>query len=111
MNVRTRIVPPLSSHRSKKNQLKELQEPLERHCNALPVFGFNSAKYDFNFIKSSLLPIFANEQDLEPSVIKKVNQLISFKFDKIQLLDIKIFLGGATSLHSFMKAYKTSETK
>ena len=34
-----------------------------------------------------------------------------FKFGDVQLLDIMIFLGGATSLDSFFKAYKTSETK
>ena len=34
-----------------KNQLFELQEHLERYCNVLPVFGFNSAKY-INLIKS-----------------------------------------------------------
>ena len=27
-------------------QLIDLQEHLERYCNVLPVFGFNSAKYD-----------------------------------------------------------------
>ena len=35
-----------------KNQLIELQEHLERYCNVLPVFGFNSAKYDIKLIKS-----------------------------------------------------------
>ena len=44
-------------------------------------------------------------------IIKKVNQFISFNFGDIQLLDIMNFLGGATSLHSFLKVYKTSETK
>ena len=34
-----------------KNPLIELQEHLERYCNLLPVFGFNSAKYDINLIK------------------------------------------------------------
>ena len=29
----------------------------------------------------------------------------------MQLIDIMNFLGGATSLHSFLKAYKTEETK
>ena len=33
-----------------KNQLIELQEHLERYCNVLQVFGFNSAKYDINLI-------------------------------------------------------------
>ena len=35
-----------------KNQLIDLQETLERYCNVLPVFGFNSGKYDRNLIKS-----------------------------------------------------------
>ena len=94
-----------------KNQLFDLQESLERFCNALPVFGFNSAKYDLNLIKSYVLPILVNERDIEPIVIKKAIQFISFKFGDIQLLDIMNFLGGATSLDSFFKAYRTSETK
>ena len=94
-----------------KNQLIDLQESLERYCNVLPVFGFNSAKCDLNLIKSYLLTFPINERDIEPTVIKKTNQFISFKFGDIQLLVIMNFLGGATSLDSFLKAYKTSETK
>ena len=96
---------------TKKNQLIDLQKSLERYCNVLPVFGFNSAKYDLNLIKSYLLPILIHERDIEPTVIRKANQFISFKFCDIQLLDIMNFLGGATSLDSFLKAYKTSEIK
>ena len=92
------------------NQLIELQKHLERYCNVLPVFGFNSEKYDINFIKSYLLPILINERNMEPIVIKKANQFVSFKFDDVQLLDMN-FLGGATSLESCLKAYKTAETK
>ena len=94
-----------------KNQLIDLQESLERHCKVLPVFGFNSAKYDLNLIKSFLLPILVNEREIEPTVIKKANQFISFKFGDIQLWDIMNFLGGLTSLDSFLKAYRTSETE
>ena len=94
-----------------KNQLIELQEHIERYFNVLPVFGFNSAKYDINLIKSYLLPILINERNMEPTVIKKANQFVSFKFGDVQLLYIMNFLGGATSLHSFLKAYKTAETK
>ena len=57
-----------------------------------------------------LLPILVNERDVEPTVIKKANQFVSFKFGDIQLFDIMNFLGGATSLDSFLKAYKTKET-
>ena len=43
--------------------------------------------------------------------MKKANQFVSFKFGDIQLLDIRKFLGGGTSLDSFLKTYKTKETK
>ena len=60
-----------------KNQLNDLQEHFERYCNVLPVFGFNSAKYDINLIKSYLLPILVNERDVEPTVIKKACLFLS----------------------------------
>ena len=94
-----------------KNQLIELHKHVERYCNVLPVFGFNSAEYDINLIKSYLLPILINQRNMEPTVIKKANQFVSFEFGDVHLLDIKNFLGGATSLKSFLEAYKTSETK
>ena len=94
-----------------KNHLIDLQEQFERYCNTLPVFSFNSAKYDLNLIKSYLLPILVNERQIEPTFIKKANQFVSFKFGNVQLLDIMNFLGGATSLDSILKAYKTEETK
>ena len=93
-----------------KNQLIESQEHLERYFNILPVFGFNSANNNLSLTKSYLLPILINERSMEPTVIKKANHFVSFKFGDLQLLDIMKFLGGATSLDSFLKAYKTSET-
>ena len=94
-----------------KNQLIGLQEHFVLYCNVLPVFGFNSAKYDNNQIKSYLLPFLVKERDFEPTVIKKANQFVSFKFKDIQLLEIINFLGEATSVDSFLKAYKTKEAK
>ena len=95
----------------RKNQFIGLQEHFERYYNVSPVFGFDSANYVINLIKSYLLPILVNERDIEPTVIKKANQFVSFKFGDIQSLDIMNFLGAATSLDSFLKAYKTKETK
>ena len=94
-----------------KNQLIELQEHLDLYCNVLPLFGFPSAKYDIILIKSYFLHILINERIMEPAVIKKANQFVFFKFGDVQLLDIMNFLGGATSLDSFLKAYETSKTK
>ena len=103
----------LSKHflQMQKNQLIDLQVHFERYSNILPVSGFNTAKYDINLIKSYLLPILVKERYIEPTVIKKANKSVSFKFGDIQLLDIMYFHGGATSLDSFPKAYKTKETK
>ena len=94
-----------------KNQLIDLQEHFERYCNTLPVFGFKSAKYDINLIKSYLLPILVIEWQIETAVIGKANQFVSFKFADVLLLDIMNFLGRATSRDSFLKAYKIEETK
>ena len=94
-----------------KNQLIELQEHLECYCNVLPVFCLNSAKYDINLIKSSLLPICIKERNMEPTVIKKTNQFVSFKFGDFQFPYFLNFLEGATSHDSFLRAYKISETK
>ena len=94
-----------------KDHLIDLQEHFERYCNMLPVFGFNSAKYDIILFMSYLLPILVKERHVEPSVIKKANQFVSCKFGDVQLLDTMNFLGGATSLDLFLKTYKTEETK
>ena len=84
---------------------------IEPYCSILPIFGFNSAKCDFNPINSYLLSDIVNERNIEPTVIKKANQFISFNFDDVQLLDIIKFFGVTRSFDSFLKAYKTSETK
>ena len=97
--------------RMQKNQLIDLKQNLERYVNTLPVFEFNRGRYDLNLIKSYLIPYLTNDKEAEPMVIKEANDFISFKFGDIKFLDIMKFLGGATSLDSFLKSYKASETK
>ena len=58
-----------------------------------------------------MLPILVIERDIEPTVMKKANQFVSFKFGDIQLLDLLNVLGGTTSLDSILKAYKTKATE
>ena len=67
--------------RIQKNQLIELKQNLKRYLNPLPVFGFNSGRYDPNLIKSYLIPFWINDKEAEPMVIKKANDFISFKFE------------------------------
>ena len=94
-----------------KNQLLDWQEDFERYCITFLNFGFNSARYDINFIKSYVLPIVVNEWDVESILIEQGKQFVSFKFANVHVLDIFKFLGSATDLDSFLKAYKTSETQ
>ena len=94
-----------------KNPLIDLQEHFERYCKTLPIFGFNSAKFHINLIKSYLLPILVNEQQIEPAVFKKSNKFVSFKFGDVQLLDIMNILGGATSLDRSSKITKQRRLK
>ena len=91
-------------------QLLDLQSHFNNYVDTLPVFGFNSGKYDLNLIKAYLIPHLLNDRDIQPMVIKKANQFVSFKFGDIQFLDILNFLAGATSLDSFLKAYQSEET-
>ena len=80
----------------------DLKQHLERYVNTLPVFGFNSGRYDLNLIKSYIIPYLINDKEQETSVIKKANNFISFKFEDVQFLDIMKILGGATTLDSFL---------
>ena len=84
---------------------------LKRYTKTLPVFGFNSGRFDINLIKSYLIPYLINEEEIEPSVIKKANDFVSFKFGDVHFLDLLNFLGGANNLDSFLKAYKAREMK
>ena len=88
-----------------------MKQHLEIYVTILTVFGFNSGRYDLNLTESYLIPYLIRDKEQETSVIKKANDFISFKFGDVQFLDIMMFLGGATTLDSFLKAYKASETK
>ena len=74
--------------RMQKNQLIDLKQSLERYVNTLPVFGFNSGRYDLNLIKSYLIPYLIKDKEAEPMVIKNANDFISFKFGDIHFLEI-----------------------
>ena len=56
------------------------------------------------------MPYFVRDKKQETSVTK-ANDFISFKFGDVQFLDIMKFLGGATTLDSFLKFHKASKTK
>ena len=91
-----------------KNQLIDLKQNLERYVNTLPVFGFNSERFDLKLIKSYLIPYLIRDKEQEISAIKKSND---FKFRDVQFHDIMKFFDGATTLDSFLKAFKFLKQK
>ena len=80
----------LSTHflQMQKKQLFDLEEHFQHYFNVSPVFGFNSANYDINLIKSYLLPILVNERDIEPTVIKKANQFVFSSLETFNYLTL-----------------------
>ena len=86
-----------------KNQFLELQQHFECYVNTSPVFGLNSGKWDLNLIKSYLLSYLIHEHDFQPTVIKKANHFVSFKFGDIQFLDVLNFLAEQ---HHYIRSSK-----
>ena len=94
-----------------KNQITDLQEHFERYCNTLPVFGFNSAKYDMNLIKSYLLPVLVNERQIEPTLLEKANQFVFFKLVMCSYLISLTSLVGLLDLTRSSKLTKQRNLK
>ena len=91
--------------------LSSLRQDLENYCSTIPVFDFNSSRYDLNLIKEYLLPHLLTERNVVPNVIRTGNKYIGMNSVGWQFLDILNFLGGATTLDNFLKAYGGSEEK
>ena len=89
---------------SQRNKLFKLQQHFERYVNTLPKFDFNSAKYYLILMKSYFIIQVVKENEIEPTVLKKANKFVSYKFGNVQSVDIMTFFGGATSHESFVKA-------
>ena len=78
-----------------------MQRHLERYCDTLLVLGFNLAYYRVYLAMTLLWPVPVNKRDIEPTVTKKANKLVSFIFGKFQLLDILNFLRRVLNIGFF----------
>ena len=71
-------------------------------CKELVVLGFNSASYDLNIIKPTLIQILLKDIQF---VIKRTNNYLCLKTSKLRFLDIKNFLAPGFSYQKFLVAY------
>ena len=72
------------------------------YCKELVVLGFNSASYDLNLIKPTLIQILLKDIQF---LIKRTNNYLCLKTSKLRFLDIKNFLAPGFSYRKFLVAY------
>ena len=87
-----------SEHVRKENILNKFH----CYCKELVVLGFNSASYDLNLIKPTLIQILLKDIQF---VIKRTNSYLCLKTSKLRFLDIKNFLAPGFSYRKFLVAY------
>ena len=73
--------------------------------NQVPVFGFNSGRYDINMIKEYFVKNLAGISDV--NVAKKGNSYMFLSTPKFKFLDIKSYLAPGLSYAAWCRAYGT----
>ena len=88
--------------RSENVRKEKILNDFNCYCKELVVLGFNSASYDLNLIKPTLIQILLKDIQF---VIKRTNSYLCLKTSKLRFLDIKNFLAPGFSYRKFLVAY------
>ena len=88
--------------RSENVRKEKILNEFNCYCKKLVVLGFNSASYDLNLIKPTLIQILLKDIQF---VIKRTNSYLCLKTSKLRFLDIKHFLAPGFSYCKFLVAY------
>ena len=86
---------------------ENLTKEFEAYCRELIIIGFNYASYDLNLIKPTLIQQLLGKIDF---VIKKTNNYLCIKTEKLRFLDIRHFLPPGF-YRKFLIAYGSVQTK
>ena len=80
------------------------ENPIWRNwVNQVPVFGFNSGRYDINMIKEYFVKDLAKISDVK--VAKKENSYMFLSTPKFKFLDIRNYLAPGLSYDAWCRAY------
>ena len=83
---------------------EEKENPIWRNwVNQVPVFGFNSGRYDINMIKEYFVKDLAEISDVK--VAKKENSYMFLSLPNFKFLDIKNYLAPGLSYDAWCRAY------
>ena len=85
---------------------ERVQTNWKQWIEQVPVFGFNSGKYDLNMIKKYFVKAMGNRANNDIFVGKKENTYMFLTTPKFKFLDIKNYLAPGVSLDQWFKAYK-----
>ena len=88
--------------RSENVRKEKILNEFNSYCKELVVLGFNSASYDLNLIKPTLIQILLKDIQF---VINRTNSYLCLKTSKLRFLDIKNFLAPDFSYRKFLVAY------
>ena len=80
---------------------ERVQEMWVRWVYQVPVFGFNSGKYDLNLVKEHFVKTLSNMNNV--TVTKKDNSYMFLMTPSIQFLDLKNYPVPGLSYHSWCK--------
>ncbi len=84
--------------------LANLHEKVSAYMHCLPVFGFNSAKYDLPLVKSKLAKHMRMDEQKRGFTVKKASSYACIQSDHFRFMDASHFLGPGTSYAGFLKA-------
>ena len=77
--------------------------------NQVPVYGFNSGKYDINLVKEFLVKTASKNEKVK--VAKKDNSYMFLMTPRLKFLDVINYLGPGHSLDTWCKAMDCSNQK
>ena len=88
---------------------KKVRNLWKTWVNQVPVFGFNSGRYDINMIKEYFVKNLTRISDV--NVSKKENSYMFLSTPKFKFLDIKSYLAPGLSYAAWCRAYGTEPQK
>lgn len=89
----------------------KLENDLQSYLRDLPVFGFNSGKYDIPLIRKHLIKYVLENNDKVLFTVKKGNNYMCLKTQKLRFLDIRNFLNPDAKYSDYLAAMEVEDQK